>query len=304
MGRQNTIYQFIGPSHTVQNVASAALGLGQILPIPPPAANASWVLEFWGPALHCSDVLGTKRNAIWRNIWNAFNSSNPLNGGQPTYPLLAWVPWSVVDQPSYFPDENETFDADLPFYRKDGYPILSSSTMALNTSATLFLAIMPEMLSFSLTGIQVEVDAPNATTLTFCDYKNASTVQDLNTTLSDCGPMPWQASAAFQQATLLRCDLASTSYSAAFRYVNGTQSIQISTNTTEQSPLVTPAYTVLGPEIPDDLNFNHTYSPPSIQNATAGRPKNCSTLLSDKQAHENLDKDCIFDPAVAQLLSY
>ena len=46
-----TDWAWKGPSQPVQHIALAVMELGQILPITPPAANASWTVDFWGPAL-------------------------------------------------------------------------------------------------------------------------------------------------------------------------------------------------------------------------------------------------------------
>ena len=50
-----------GPSQPVQNIASAVMGLGQILSITPPVPNITWTDDFWGPALQCSDVPEAER---------------------------------------------------------------------------------------------------------------------------------------------------------------------------------------------------------------------------------------------------
>lgn len=288
----NTIYQFNGPSHPVQRSAAAVLASGQIASITAPSANASWELAFWGPALRCNDVVGAKQDATWMNIWNSFNDT-----AENTFPFLAWVPWSEADEPSYTPRDAGNFDPDLPFYHQDGTTILSTSTMGFGNSAALFLAVMPEMLAVSVDS-QVEVSTSNGSTVSICDWRKVNNTQELNSTLQSCQGIRWQPSLTFQDATLLRCEMVNTSYSATFKYVNGTQDIQVLSNTTGESPPITPAPYFLGPEIPDDENFYHS------GNGTDHRLANCSTLLTDTEAHENIDGDCRFDPAVARQLSY
>lgn len=60
-----------GPSQRLQHTAMAVMGLGQILPISPPAPNATWKLDFWGPALRCDNVAQPERDEIYTNIWNS-----------------------------------------------------------------------------------------------------------------------------------------------------------------------------------------------------------------------------------------
>ena len=73
------LWAWSGPSQPLQKIATAAMALGQILPITPPAPNhgrpypnASWTLNFWGPLLQCNDVIGIARDQIWTNIWNSY----------------------------------------------------------------------------------------------------------------------------------------------------------------------------------------------------------------------------------------
>lgn len=68
-----SLWAWSGPSQPLQNIAIAAMALGQILPITAPAPNASWTLNFWGPLLQCKDVTGIERDQIWTNIWNSYN---------------------------------------------------------------------------------------------------------------------------------------------------------------------------------------------------------------------------------------
>lgn len=45
-----------GPSAVVTRIAQAVAAQGATLPIPAPALNASWELNFMGPSLECSEV--------------------------------------------------------------------------------------------------------------------------------------------------------------------------------------------------------------------------------------------------------
>ena len=56
-----SLWAWSGPSQPLQNIAVAAMALGQILPITALAPNASWTLNFWGPLLRCNDVVAIER---------------------------------------------------------------------------------------------------------------------------------------------------------------------------------------------------------------------------------------------------
>src|SRR5271163_2114240 len=82
------LWAWTGPSPTVQRLAFTVMGTGQILSITPPATNASWTQEFWGPALQCNDVTAAERDSIWVNIWNNIGQNPPV--------FLSWVPWDPL----------------------------------------------------------------------------------------------------------------------------------------------------------------------------------------------------------------
>ena len=64
------------PSQEVIEVVKAVAATGSILPIMPPSANASWTVDFYGPALECSNVTESLRADIQANIMAAMNSTS------------------------------------------------------------------------------------------------------------------------------------------------------------------------------------------------------------------------------------
>lgn len=75
MGLPSTLmsgYAYHSPSQAVSNTSNAVMALGQILPITPPATNASWELDFYGPSLNCVNVSNETRLHFEQNIGDYF----------------------------------------------------------------------------------------------------------------------------------------------------------------------------------------------------------------------------------------
>lgn len=113
-------WAWTGPSRAIQHMASRVMAAGQVLPVTPPASNATWTLDFWGPALQCNDVPETKSHDIFTNIWNSYNivvEAHPW----PRYGFLSWVPWSLreswPDQIHYSPADWNITPYDVAQYR-------------------------------------------------------------------------------------------------------------------------------------------------------------------------------------------
>lgn len=278
-----TRYMSTGPSQPVQNLATAVFGLGQLLPITPPAPNTSWTLDFWGPALRCSDVEDPDRNAIWTNVWNS-HTSNYVG----SILFLAWAPWSSQEI-AYLTNTGD-FDLNLPFLQsKSGETLLSYTPVTSGGSAALYVAVLPQMLHVEFTAIDgfFLYYSLNNSVVTVCNH---TVIEDLNTTISaGCTPeFTFTPATIFADATLLRCDLVNTSYSAAFDYIGGAQNVEVFANTTGHSPLVTTMPGVLGPSAARDRT-------------DIMLPEDCSILLPGASNGSN---PCAFDPAVARSLSY
>lgn len=62
-------YEYNGPSIAVRRIAAASAAQGSVLPIVPPALNASWTTQFYGPAIHCHSVSESLRNEILE-LWS------------------------------------------------------------------------------------------------------------------------------------------------------------------------------------------------------------------------------------------
>ena len=83
------------PSQAIQHVVSKIVTGGQLSSVTPPAPNATWSLDFWGPGLQCSYVPEDRAEKLMVNIWNSYYNDSSAA----TYAFLSWLPWSPVDYP-------------------------------------------------------------------------------------------------------------------------------------------------------------------------------------------------------------
>lgn len=168
MGFYNNYWLWSGQSQAIQHMASRVMAAGQVLPVTPPAPNATWTLDFWGPALQCNDVPETKSDEIFTNIWNSYDVDD--SGDPALYGFLSWVPWSPSDY-----GENENFTGNssnlapyLPFmfdflkvYSGADYggvsviPKMGPPSTPLSTGGpmSLFIAVLPGSQYVSITRV-------------------------------------------------------------------------------------------------------------------------------------------------------
>ena len=317
-----TYWQWSGPSQAIQSMASRVMAGGQVLPVTPPASNATWTLDFWGPALQCDDVPANKSEQIFTNIWNSYDFDGP--GNSSTYGFLSWVPWSGVDY-----GENANFSGNatnlapyLPFLFdfisisssafEGGSDVLPrkgppSSSVSTSGPLSLFVAVLPGTQNVRVTKTYPGPNAAGDNTLHkqtlyslpgtaetsgTCDY---STIRHVTEASVNCINAPENIVAvAFERATLLQCNLVNTSYSSDFEYSNGQQAIRLRPNTTLSSPVVNGTARFIGPS---------GQSPEST---------NCSILQIDEQPNAYVveddvptgHKNCFVDLSAIRLLSY
>lgn len=228
------LWDWNGPSQSVQHIALAVMGLGQILPVSSPASNATWTLDFWGPALDCNDVAKKNRDRTWINIWNSYNGSNTG-----PYAFLSWVPWSYLDgsldgipvrSPDGSPLQYDPPDGDinLPFLFNvtSDLPVVGppASFLPTNGSASFFVAIFPESQNFTLQGGEADDptwidDQVSADSIISCEFQTMHKITDPGTARCDGGQLT--AAQIYADSTLLRCELLNTSYSVDFSYSGG-----------------------------------------------------------------------------------
>ena len=286
-----SLWAWSGPSQPLQNLALAVMGLGQILPITAPAPNASWTLDFWGPTLQCNDVVATERDQIWTNIWNSYSSNDT-----DAYAFLSWAPWPRILIDAWDRISNHTLKngtRDLPFQFDHGF---SSSPWQLSTGgpASLFVAVSPEaqklQLQTSTTNKRFGYDWPEGSR--YCPLPMLRTLTETITLDCDVGHITFMPTIFYENSTLLRCDLLNTSYSIAFTYQNGAQSIRASTNTTGISPIVNASDYFMGPN-------------PYPNMANLSDSSDCSSFQVDPYSDIlGTPPPCVFDVDAMRLVSY
>lgn len=252
------------PSQAVEYVVSKIMSAGQIPQIRPPAPNATWTLDFWGPGLRCIDASEDMFGEIFVNIWNSYRPTQAA-----TYDFLSWVPWSQGDYE--FPN-NETFfngsrpAAYLPFlYGTHNIsesdvrgikvvPQIGPSTASSTTDGplSLYIAVLPRAQDVQI-GYDYNATTPEDTLrLTyfsptddndfyFCQYEPIKRLSDSQPNCSTGYPITRPpltvedtrlASKAFENAALLQCSMINTSHSVEFEFLNGQQNIRAASNKT------------------------------------------------------------------------
>ena len=288
------VWAWSGPSQPLQNIVLAVMGLGQILPIPTPAPNASWTLDFWGPALQCNDVVATERDQIWTNIWNSYSSDN-----SGSLVFLSWAPWppraletNASDPHDHISNLNLTIkNQNLPF-QFDEYRF-SPWQISTGGPASLFVAVSPEAQNIYLNSFGSSFDYIWPEGRADCPLPMLTTLE--GTMTLDCiGPnISFKPASFYEDSTLLRCDLLNTSYSVAFTYQNDAQSIRASTNTTGISPVVNASDCFIGPG-------------PLTETSDVSELSNCRSLQLQPWISDLIDypPPCLSDVDSMHLLSY
>ncbi|KAK5679710.1 hypothetical protein LTS10_007658 [Elasticomyces elasticus] len=291
-------YNYKGPSQPLQHVALAVMGLGSILPITPPSTpNMSWSQDVWGPALVCSDIEGDERDGMWVNIWNAYNKSS-----ETSTVYRSWVPWSLYHAQSAYGLLNASETAMEPFLNRPY--IFNNRTheveesfqsgpppgdVALYGDSTSWIAVLPNMqnvgFSWTYPTKQKEFYWNNGP---ICKYAMIADLESPYTGKCDDLNVTFVPAEAFQDATLLRCDLLNTSYSIKFNYTNGVQDVQVSTDTTRNSPLMKGSDFFLGPKLDGD--------------GTILRESACTTF--HQELDNGMEAPCNFSLDSLRLLSY
>ncbi|KAF7185298.1 hypothetical protein HII31_13370 [Pseudocercospora fuligena] len=316
-GNFSHLYQFNGPSPRVQRIATAVAGIGEVLPIKPPAPNTSWTLDVWAPTMQCNEVFGEERDQIWTNIWNSIDSTYGGNCDE-SYSYLSWIPCALDSQ-------NASLRSILPFSQGSGYEsedysapgFCGNETLSFDREAVaLYVATLPSIASatfwakasvhfptscaINFPGNQPACNLPDVETSgCFCPYRNTSNLhQHFNYTTPDVKAVPcpgYSPSDFFRNASLTSCKYFNTSLSLNFSYPNGTQVVEVRKGMEPPVPIVNSAYRVVVGPGNDDL-----------QTSSPSNNPNCSVLVLWSQYANMVDAEqhCTFDPSVARQLSY
>jgi hypothetical protein len=187
---------YTSPRNAVIKVVAATAAQGSILPISPPAPNSSWVVNFAGPSIDCTNMQGSALDDIKKNIQAVVAIDNCTT----SFGYIGWTPSYHLEGDDWANPELLT----LPF-------ILSQN----NTSYTFqdgFLGPLP----------LTEERSPTPATFYAATFPNMT-----NNGLSLAPLNCHDTSNPSPNTTLVQCVLYNTSYQASFSFINGEQTVDI-----------------------------------------------------------------------------
>ena len=292
--------QWTGPSSAIENMVSRIMAAGQISLLNPPAANATWTLDFWGPSIRCADVPRNIFEEISLNIWNSYNYISVSE----SYTYLSWIPGILDDE---LRDSSFINGSGPPLYLPFWYGAAESGpsnytlespsrdTLSLEGPLSLYIAVLPGGMEvdifysdpgddLGLPGMRASYG--NISAEFICLYRP---IKRLSDSLTPCGDLfenetitdrdPRLALKAFTNATMLQCSMINTSYSVEFEFLNGLQNIRSVSNRTSH---------------PDVLNGN-TYFRTT--------PESCASFHTAEDP-EIAIPSCEVDVSALRLVSY
>ncbi|KAF2715845.1 hypothetical protein K431DRAFT_308282 [Polychaeton citri CBS 116435] len=246
-------YWYNGPSQLVERVATAVASLGQILPIAHPAgrSNASYTLDFHGPALSCQAMESGQSIDVQQQIVD-YAFSKPQYCGSP-YGYLAWTSSRLPLVPSasykYVDDHGET-------EIRRNYTLVSDSLSPDLEPATLYAVAVPALWRM------VAFNSHAASPLCIATPQNEASNQ--TEPLGRYGA----------QFAAIQCQLYNSTYKVGFDYTEGDQDISINNDLDIAAGPIMIARKVYGPRqsdsfscsnvsetlslSPDDCDFNQT----------------------------------------------
>lgn len=200
-------FVYSSPRYAVDKVVAATAAQGSILPIKPPngAPNASWALDFAGPSIICSDLLGSTVDSIQKNIQAAVTTDNC----ETAFGYIAWTPSYILSGSAY-----ELYT--MPF-------VLSPN----NTSYSLKDGSLgPRPLGDEL--------PPIPATFYAATYPNMTAENGFGAQGLGCKEQASGGSAPLQNIKVIQCELHNSSYHASFSFINGEQTVDV---TMDKAPL-------------------------------------------------------------------
>lgn len=136
-------YQYSSPKYAVDKVVGATTALGSILPISAPAANSSWILDFAGPSITCTDMQGSALDAVKENIQAVVQIELCMT----SFGYIAWTPAQVLVGEKY-----ELYTLSFVIAPNNTSYALQDETLGplpidgpLPTPATIYVATFPNM---------------------------------------------------------------------------------------------------------------------------------------------------------------
>lgn len=200
-------FTYEGPSQFLEQIASAVGPLGDILPIDPPSANASWTSASNGPAIRCDPLpVGERHTQIDQNIMDYINSSDHCARASAYITWVGDLPYSRDFSVTALNDTEATF-------------VPSGQTLSY-THPEFYVAVLPVLMTQGIFHV--------------CEFgfhedpANPQDVYDFN-------------------VTMLQCQLVNSTYHVSFDYVNGNQTVRIDVPLTPEEKFMTTIDRVAGP---------------------------------------------------------
>lgn len=185
-------WQYSGPATDVQRIADQVAQTGTILPITPPFSNASWELNFNGPALKCLPIAESTQATVRQRL-----KSTAKNG---LCSLQGYIAWS----------QGESYN--LPSNVTISFDDTDSNGLGIN------IASFPHMMDLvPWTGGNDMVSVP----YTKACYQNNGI----------------EKPERFADSTMIQCQLQNVTYHVSFNYVNGNQTINITSDFIDNNPI-------------------------------------------------------------------
>ena len=267
-------YGYQGPSQDVLSTATAVMAGGTILPIDPPAANASWKLTLDGPSISCRAVDEVVHRQIRQSIYTFANQLELRDlRNADFFGYMAWYP----QQGFVWDGENTTVGA--PFLPQERNGTLAFDSGTFNDTMYLFAA------SDSMV---------NAYNRAFADETRWSGwYRDLvvDNRYEPYGLPPWM------DGTILTCQLITSTYEISFTYTDGLQHVDVQTTPSALQQDIGIVTELLGP--PSNGSTSDTeacvplYIPDWVEQSLAFPPDSF-----------NATHACTFDEQLLRMLSY
>lgn len=132
----SSAWLYNGPQWAVRKVAVGTAAQGSILPLDHPHANASWMLEFSGPSLTCTDIQGQQLDAIIQNI----NRTVKADACTFAYGYISWTPDGTDYLPFIQQADNESLTLRTATLGSGAF-----SHLDIPDAASLYVATLPGM---------------------------------------------------------------------------------------------------------------------------------------------------------------
>ena len=203
-------FSYSNPQYSVIQAVAGSTAGGNILPIPSQHQNATWLLEFPGPALSCESL--DKSLALYSNISNniltamvAGGNQNDLGTCQRNFRYISWVTTvdsGTADTLNQLPFPNITSSNDTYAPPSDTLGPKTDANATATNALSLYIAALP--------------GGNDTYFVQKCGLQDGTWAQPALDLLANMA--------------VAKCTLHNISYTTNFTYINGAQSINVTTH--------------------------------------------------------------------------